>query len=293
MAVSSNPAIDDNKPLQRCYDALCNRLLYAVLGERLHLGYWDKDTYRMFPLSRALHRMEEKLHKLLDLGPESRILDAGCGCGQVALYMASHGLYVTAIDVTDHHLDRARHQIRMRRSHGLGGHVTVNKMDYHHLESLEAGSFDGIYAMESLCHATNPLAVLQGFLRILRPGGHIAIHDADRCQEDNGMGNEAAASINQISELGAMPTFRQSGRDFYRELLEEVGFIDVRLYDYSENVKPFLRLLWLLSVALQPFLRLFGLREDYPHVHLGGWLYKEQRYWRYVAIAARKPTENT
>ncbi|KAK4067195.1 hypothetical protein Purlil1_13918 [Purpureocillium lilacinum] len=234
----------------------------------------------------AAWRRGSSLYELLDVAPESHILDAGCGCGRVALYMASRELYVTAIDVTDRHLERARRNILQLKD--LGGRVTVEKMDYHHLEPLAADSFDGVYAMESLCHATNPLQVFQGFLRILRPGGQLVIRDADHPSGDVAMGAEAATMINRISEFGAMPTFQRSKDGLYRELLEEAGFTDVRLYDYSENVKPMLRLFWLLSVVPRFFIKLFGLRNTYSHVDLGWWAYKEQRHWRYVAIAASK-----
>lgn len=290
MAAISMSLINDNKPLQRCYDAL-NDLVYLILSERLHLGFWDADTYRVFPLSRALRRMEERLYELLDVAPESHILDAGCGCGRVALHMAGRGLYVTAIDVTDRHLERARRNILQMKD--LGGRVTVEKMDYHHLEPLAADSFDGVYAMESLCHATNPLQVFHEFHRILRPGGQLVIHDADRPSEDVAMGGEAATMIKRISELGAMPTFQRSKDGLYRKLLEEAGFTDVRVHDYSENVKPMLRLFWLLSVVPRSFVKLFGLRNTLSHVDLGWWAYKEQRHWRYVAIAARKPIAGT
>ncbi len=286
MATISTSVINDNKPLQRCYDAL-NDIVYPILSERLHLGYWDADTYRVFPLSRALRRMEERLYELLDVAPESHILDAGCGCGRVALHMAGRGLYVTAIDVTDRHLERARRNVLRMRD--LGSRVTVKKMDYHHLEPLAADSFDGVYAMESLCHATGPLKVFQGFFRILRPGGHLVIHDADRPSGDVAMGEEAATMINHISELGAMPTFQRSNDGLYRELLEEAGFTDVRLYDYSENVRPMLRLFWLLSVVPRFVIKLFGPQNTHSHVDLGWWAFKEQKHWRYVAIAARKP----
>ncbi|GJN87034.1 hypothetical protein PLIIFM63780_010616 [Purpureocillium lilacinum] len=205
--------------------------------------------------------------------------------------MAGRGLYVTAIDVTDRHLERARRNVLQVKD--LGGRITVEKMDYHHLEPLAADSFDGVYAMESLCHATNPLQVFRGFHRILRPGGQLVIHDADRPGEDVAMGPEAATMIERISELGAMPTFQRSKDGLYKELLEEAGFIGVRLYDYSENVKPMLRLIWLLSVVPRFVIKLLGLRNAYTYVDLGWWAYKEQKNWRYVAIAARKPMEDT
>lgn len=107
------------------------------------------------------------------------------------------------------------------------------------------------------------------------------------------MGPEGATMIERISELGAMPTFQRSKDGLYKELLEEAGFTGVRLYDYSENVKPMVRLIWLLSVVPRFVVKLLGLRNAYSYVDLGWWAYKEQKNWRYVVIAARKPMEDT
>ena len=57
--------------------------------------------------------------------------------------------------------------------------IMAHHGDYHHLEQYEDGTFDGIYTMETLVHSTDPLEVLKEFLRILKPGGRIALNEYD------------------------------------------------------------------------------------------------------------------
>lgn len=288
-AAESEPVINDNPALQSLYKSFESRIGYwLLLGNTRHFGYWEKDTHWVFPLGGPLRRMEEKMHKLLDLAPGSQVLDAGCGVGHVALYMASRGLRVTAIDVLDHHLAKAKRNVA--RSGALCSLVSVQKMDYHHLETLPSESHDGVYTMETLVHATDPLEVLKGFYRILRPGGHVAMHEYDHDYEsDEVIGKTLAKLMREVSEYGAMPTWQRARRGYYKQILEEAGFIDVEEHDYSENVRPMLRLFWLLSAIPYYFIVLFRLEKYFVNAIGGARGYYAQKYWRYVAISARKP----
>lgn len=288
-ATDPKPIINDNPGLQSLYKSFESRLGYwLLLGNTRHFGYWETDTYFMFPLNGPLRRMEEKLYRLLDVPPGSQVLDAGCGVGHVALYMASHGLRVTAIDVMDHHLAKAKRNVS--RSGELGSLVSVQKMDYHHLETLQTESFDGVYTMETLVHATDPLEVLKGFYRILRPGGHVAMHEYDHnYKSDEEIGKTLAKLMKEVSEYGAMPTWQRAKRGYYKQLLEEAGFVNVEEHDYSENVRPMLRLFWIIA-AIPYYIIIFLHLEKYFVNAIGGARgYYAQKYWRYVAISARKP----
>ncbi|CAJ2504975.1 Uu.00g123690.m01.CDS01 [Anthostomella pinea] len=173
----SAPLINSNPQLQSYYYSLESRIGYRLLlGGTRHFSYWDHDTYWPFPLTKGLRNMEDKLAEALALPAGSQVLDAGCGVGHVALHMAkAHGLRVEAIDIVDHHVYKASQNIT--RSGLPEGTVKVRKMDYHHLEDLPSQSMDGIYTMETFVHATDPKAVLDGFYRLLRPGGRLVPPD--------------------------------------------------------------------------------------------------------------------
>lgn len=190
--------------------------------------------------------MEEKMDRLLDLPVGLQVLNAGCGVGHVALYIANHGPRVTAIDVMDNHLAKAKKNVT--RSGDISSLVAVEKMDYHHFETLLSEGYDGAYTMETLVHATDPLTVLKGFYRTFKPGGHLAMDDYDHFYESNEVvGKELAKLMKEVSEYGSMPAWQRAHRGCYKLLLKEAGFVDLEEHDYSENIRPMLRLIWLLA----------------------------------------------
>ncbi|KAI1128454.1 S-adenosyl-L-methionine-dependent methyltransferase [Nemania abortiva] len=282
------PVIDFNPQLQSYYYSMESRIGYRLLlGGTRHFGYWDRDTYWPFPLSNGLRKMEEKLAEALSLPPGSQVLDAGCGVAHVALYLAkSHGLLVEGIDVIDHHIVKA---IRNIKHSGLPeGTVTVSKMDYHHLEAFANQSFDGVYTMETFVHATDPKVALAGFYRLLRPGGRLVLfeydHDLDK-GSPFGMGDSMA----MVNEYAAMPTNAISQPGVLKSMLEECGFEDIVIRDYSENIRPMTRFFFLLALIPYLFIRLFRLERYFINTVAGVGSYVGYGYWRYLEISATKP----
>lgn len=291
-AQEASPIINDNPAIQSYYDSLESRLGYRfILGGTRHFAYWDRDTYFPFPLGPALRRMEQKLLETLDLPAGARVLDAGCGVGHVALYMASRGgLRIEAIDIVDHHVAKAQRNVR--RASLPPGQVTVRKMDYHHLETIPDASLDGVYTMETLVHATDPEAVLAGFLRALKPGGHVAFfeydHDLDAAAN---AGSWMARDMRRVNELAAMPTYQKARPGYFKTLLEDAGFEAVEVRDFSANVRPMLRLFYVLAVVPYLVIRLLGLQRYFANTIAGVLGYAAGDHCHYLAISARKPGE--
>lgn len=154
MSLVDEPLINKNKSLQDYYASLESRIGYRlVLGGTRHFGFYSHDTYWPFPINAALRAMEDHLIATLSLEKGSKILDAGCGVGHVAIHLANQGYNVHGIDVVDHHFVKARRNIK---SQGLERNVTITKGDYHHLNAFADSSFDGAYTMETFVHATDP-----------------------------------------------------------------------------------------------------------------------------------------
>ncbi|KAK1964109.1 S-adenosyl-L-methionine-dependent methyltransferase [Colletotrichum sublineola] len=286
-ATETEPLINPNPNLQSYYASLESRIGYRlVLGGTRHFGYWDRDTYWPFPVGRGLRHMEDKLAEVLDLPKGSTVLDAGCGNGHVARHLASkHGLKIEAFDVVERHVQRARKSIK---DAGLEASVKVNRRDYHHLESLADQSFDGIYTMETLVHATDPESVLAGFYRLLKPGGHVAHFEYDH-EFDDGSPSDMVDNMHKINEWAAMPTNDRSNPGVFKQLLEEAGFVDVQVRDFSENIRPLCRLFYLLGIIPYLFIKFFGLEKYFINTVAGVETYRGKGRWRYVAISARKP----
>lgn len=130
-------------------------------------------------------------------------------------------------------------------------------MDYHHLEALADQSFDGVYTMETLVHATDPHVVLAGFHRLLRPGGRIALFEYDHNFLENSPGG-LASSMSKINEYAAMPTNASSHPGGFKEMLEDAGFEDIVVRNYSSNIRPMTRIFFILGIIPYFFIWLFG-----------------------------------
>lgn len=280
--------LEDNPQLQSYYHSLESRIRYRLLlrGTR-HFGYYEHDTWWPFPLSRALRAMEDKLAALLDLKQGAYVLDAGCGVGHVAIHLVTkHGYKVQGIDIVDHHIVKSRQNIAR---HGLSeDQLAVRKMDYHHLDSFADGAFDGVYTMETFVHATDPQAVLRNFFRVLRPGGRLALFEYDHELAHNP--EEALAlSMKKINKIAAMPTNSVSQPGVFRQMLEDAGFTDLIVRDYSSNIQPMTRFFYLLAYVPFIIVTFFGLERFFINTVAGVESYRGRHHWRYVAISASKP----
>ncbi|KAB8222575.1 S-adenosyl-L-methionine-dependent methyltransferase [Aspergillus novoparasiticus] len=231
--------------------------------------------------------MEDKLAASLNLPPSAYILEAGCGVGHVAINLATiYGFRVEGIDIIEHHLDKARRNIT--RSALPENQIAVQRIDYHHLERFGGQTFDGLYTMETFVHATDPEAVLAGFFHVLRPGGHLSMFEYGHELSDDSP-EDMVRSIRQINEFAAMPTNSRSHPGFFRQMLEDAGFADIVVRDYSDNIRHVTRLFYL--IAYIPFLRVtfLGLEHSLINTVAGVQPYCGRKHWRYLAISATKP----
>ena len=75
-----------------------------------------------------------------------RILDAGCGAGQMALQLAQRGADVTAIDLS---AEMIRHAAENSEGQSFAGTIRFASGD---MLAEQWGQFDGVVAMDSLIH---------------------------------------------------------------------------------------------------------------------------------------------
>jgi SAM-dependent methyltransferase len=105
----------------------------------------------------------------LGLRPGMRALDAGCGSGEVLCWLwdrVQPGGEVVGIDLSAAHVLAARAT--------APAEVTVLQADL--LQApLQSGSFDFIWCANTINHLRDPARGLQALLRLLRPGGRIAL----------------------------------------------------------------------------------------------------------------------
>lgn len=271
------------------YGTIESRLSYRImLGGRRHFGYYRKDRYWPFPIKKALRAMEDRLINSLDVQPDAKIfLDAGCGEGYVAMHLARRGeMRVHCIDIVDRHVSKAERNIMKKK---IEESVTVGKMDYHNLDRMGEETFDGIYMMETLRHATDLEALLTQFLRVLRLNGKLVIYEFVRsdtmpCPEGFEVSAEMFTSLNHVIMFPA---------NTLKEMLEEQGFRDVVVEDISAHIMPLLRLFFTIAYIPSFFIRRCGLQRFFVNQTSAIILYRgiKMGYWKYVEIKGKKSDE--
>ncbi|MBP2406028.1 Demethylmenaquinone methyltransferase [Streptomyces netropsis] len=113
---------------------------------------------------------------LPELRPDMAVLDIGCGPGTITADLAARVPQgaVTGLDAAADVLERAR---AVARERGLDN-VRFTTGDVHALDFPD-GSFDVVHAHQVLQHVGDPVAALREMRRVCRPGGVVAVRDAD------------------------------------------------------------------------------------------------------------------
>ncbi len=167
---------------------------------QLHMWYWyDHDDNT--PLADAVQRITRKVTDTLGLRPGEHVLDAGCGSGETAIFLARrHSVRVTGVTVSGFELDQARSR---SVAAGLEDQVDFRHGDYMRLPFPD-GSFDAVLALESLQNAPDLGQVLRELHRVLRPGGRISLSDFSL--ENAGTEPERVERFMTTLKLPVLPT---------------------------------------------------------------------------------------
>jgi ubiquinone/menaquinone biosynthesis C-methylase UbiE len=140
------------------------------------MGHSQSERRRLAMQAAVHNPATEQLLRRAGIASGMRVLDLGCGVGDVALLAARlvgrHGS-VTGIDIDEGALEMARARAREQGLH----RVTFERSA---IEELDARPhYDAVVGRHILIHASDPQAVLERAARLLRPGGVAAFHEYD------------------------------------------------------------------------------------------------------------------
>lgn len=122
----------------------------------------------------AILRHEYYLAGRLNVNKGAEILDCGCGIGGPARNIARFtGANVKAVTLNQFQVDRGNFH---NRREGLFGQVESIQADFMKMP-FKDGHFDGVYAIESTCHAPNRVEVYAEINRVMKPGTIFATYE--------------------------------------------------------------------------------------------------------------------
>jgi len=128
---------------------------------------WMTGDYDVF--ARYMEKDAEVFYQRLGIAPGTRLLDVGCGAGQLALIAARAGAVVTGCDIATNWLERAR-----TRAAAEGLNIAFEEGDAEALP-YEDAQFDAVTSMFGAMFAPRPELVAAELSRVCRPGGTIAM----------------------------------------------------------------------------------------------------------------------
>jgi SAM-dependent methyltransferase len=128
---------------------------------------WMTGDYNLF--SRYMEKDAERFFWRLGVMPGTRLLDVGCGAGQLALIAARAGAKVTGCDIATNWLEDAR-----ERAAAEGLSVDFEEGDAESLPFAD-GQFDVVVSLVGAMFAPRPELVAAELTRVCRPGGMIAM----------------------------------------------------------------------------------------------------------------------
>lgn len=217
----------------------------------IHFGYWDETTHT---LPDALRRMNQMVAASAHVTKQDRVLDAGCGIGGSALFLASsYGCHVDGITLSQPQVNRA---IDLAKRKKLSTLASFWVMDYTHTSFSDA-SFDVVWAIESVCHADNKRQFIREAYRLLKPGGRLVVSDGWAKKSSYAATEEKI--MRHWLDGWAVPGLATVEQ--FRRNLEDTGFKQIGFVDWTPQIWPTSRRLFIMSLP--------GLFLGYPAEWLG------------------------
>jgi len=131
-------------------------------------GYAENDTLHALRARAERNEFVRLLDRAIPV--DARVVDVGCGTGQMAIYLARGDRSVVGADLTHASLCLGR---EAARRFGLA-RVRFVETDLHQV-GLQEASFDVVYSSGVVHHTPDPRAAFGRLARLARPGGAIVL----------------------------------------------------------------------------------------------------------------------
>lgn len=250
----------------------------------LHYGVWDENTKS---ISEAVINLNKLLSELVEIKPQARLLDAGCGVGGSSLFLAeTKQCQTTGITLSQKQVITASNYAKAK---GLSAQCEFMECSYTSTP-FEDQSFDVSWAVESLGSALKKEDFFSEMHRILKPGGKILIADTFKSYsypiEEN---KDMQKMLNPwaISDI--------LSKDELVELAKSYGFKLVASNDVTAQIKKSVSRMYWASVAGMVGTKLYNLFKNaspFSKIHYKSGLAQKKTYergdWEYILFAFEK-----
>jgi cyclopropane fatty-acyl-phospholipid synthase-like methyltransferase len=210
----------------------------------MHAGYWDDTTNN---LTEALERENQILAESVRINSNDRVLDAGCGVGGSAIFLANrYQCHVTGITLSENQAEKAKHYAAERVE---ANHRPIFCVRDYTETGFPDQSFTVVWGLESVCHAPNKRDFIEEAYRLLEPRGRLVIADGFAAKNHYN-GDECRLMDIWLNGFGvhSLETIEE-----FKAHLENVGFKKVVFTDITHHVLPSSKKLFFYSYIGLPF----------------------------------------
>lgn len=270
-------------PIERYYARRESRWGYRyILAGNKHYGFFPDG--RRISLKDAVRLMSEEVGKELNLPLGARVLDAGCGEGPVAFYLAERYQYeVTGIDILEVNIEIANQK---KKKLNLSN-PTFKVADFSDTK-LPDNYFDGVVILEALVHSPDYRQTLREVYRVLKPGGVFVTHNYILPDKMSPHDEHIFDVVYKGSGMTTLDQFRVSRMP---DIWRKAGFTRASMHNGIKEITPMMKRLHQLAYIPYHLARLLGKEEHYTNMYAGFWMYKLRHRICYEMLKAYKPKQ--
>ncbi|MBI3627953.1 MAG: methyltransferase domain-containing protein [Candidatus Sungbacteria bacterium] len=254
------------------------------LGGSRHFGFYPERTW--IPTDKAQALMQDLVAEKVGAHPGQRLLDAGCGQGITAVYLAKkYGCFVTGVTVVPYEVEEAN---TLARKFDVSSKIKIALADYAQV-TFPDNSFDGVYSQESLVHAMDIEKTLKELYRVLKPNGRVAFFEYSMA-DDTKFSEEELQTVNDMSYASAMHSFTRMRHGAFEKFMQSAGLRNIQVENISEEVGQTVRNYEKMAKLLYALNKPFGLTSRMPNLTAAARMVKfgEKDLIRYNIYTAEK-----
>ena len=278
-----------NQRIARFYDET-SALWLEVWGDHMHHGWYgpegrDRDKSRRTAQVDLIERLLS-FAEVDDAAAPRRILDAGCGVGGSARYLAGrYGAQVLGLTLSSYQATEGQ---RRAEAEGAGDLVELRAQDIYALR--DDRGFDLVWSLESAEHMPDKSRLLDHFYSLLRPGGRLALVTWCHRATPPALDSRERSRLQRIADRYHLPPWVPA--QDYLDAAAASGFRDIRYADWSQAVAPFWGEVIRSALSVDSII---GLLRSGPSAIQGAWAMRDMQAGfrsgliEYVAVTARKP----
>jgi tocopherol O-methyltransferase len=252
----------------------------------MHYGYWKEDTSSF---RESLQHMNEALAHMADIKRDDKVLDAGCGVGGSSIFIAKkYGCRVTGITLSAKQQASASNNAQHA---GVAQLATFEQQDFT-CTTFPDQSFDVIWTLESVVHATDKKAFLEEAHRLLKPGGRLVM--GEYFKKEEAFSPKEDRLLKKWLHAWAVPDVER--RSSFEKMIGQAGFVNTQFRNITPHIrKASWRMFYgsLFLTVLSGLYRIYNPKvSHFADNHYKALFYQypalRKRLWKYYLVRSEK-----